>query len=161
MDDLYHRELLTSRELRRREDAMIPPSVTLVDAIMDTRRPVSQFLLKSVSDDHLVCRTWDGATEGSANVNVAKPPALRRTGWHGVTVVGITYTYTGTQARTAVQGTTTENQVIIPAYQTASGQYIGNVIYAVQPQGGTGVVVNGEAVVWQDLNVDGRAWAKV
>src|SRR5688572_13375714 len=48
---------------------------------------VKQFRVKSVQNDHLVCREFSGTTEGSTDIEVAKKHNLRRTGWHGVTVV--------------------------------------------------------------------------
>ena len=34
---------------------------------------IARLRVKSVQDDHLVCRTWDGTTEGTSDIKVAKP----------------------------------------------------------------------------------------
>lgn len=118
---------------------------------------VAQFVVASVGDDHLVCRTWDGSNQGDADVLVAKPWLLRKTPFHGLTLNGKTYIYDSGTARNVDDGNEDEDQVIIPSYTDPSGA----VIYAVRGVvGGTGVVVESDPVVWLDLNVDGRAWAK-
>lgn len=118
---------------------------------------VAQFIVKSVGDDHLVCRTWDGVNEGETDVMIAKPWLLRKTPFHGLTLNGKTYSYDSGTARNVDDGNEDEDQVIIPSYTDPSGA----VIYAVRGVvGGTGVVVESDPVVWLDLNVDGRAWAK-
>ena len=90
-----------------------------------------QFRFKSIADDHIVCRTWDGATEGGADVLVAKPPVLRGDG----------------ETRT-VNG---EDQDVFPPYA------VNDLIYAIKPRGGTGL----SSVLWQDINVDARRWSAV
>lgn len=102
--------------------------------------------------DWLKVRTWDGETEGTEDLYVAKPYLLRRSlpSWNG-----LTFTYTSDYEREATDGVDTEDQVIVPAY------VIGDILYVVRPIGGTDVVDDDTApVVWLDLNVDGRAWAK-
>lgn len=122
-----------------------------------------QFRLRAVNHDHLVCRTWNGTSEGSADILVAKPHGLRKSPYDGKTIGGKSYAYTGFQARTVTQSSPSanENQIIIPTYQVAVTNYGGDLIYATQPTGGTAVTVSGVKVKWQDLNVDARAWAKV
>jgi hypothetical protein len=118
--------------------------------------------LKSVDYDYIVCRTLDDAdNEGSEDIKVAKPHELQKTPWHTKHIVTNTYNVTGVQAVTVTPDTgTPENWVVIPTYQVAVTNYDGAVIYAVQPDGGTGVTVSGEKLTWQDINVAGRAWAK-
>lgn len=63
-----------------------------------------------------------------------------------------------------------ENQGIVPQYLAASANpvKVADLIYAIQPTGGTGVVSGvdgtaipaGTAIVWEDLNCDGRAWTR-
>lgn len=116
----------------------------------------ARFRVKSIENDYLVCRTYDGTTEGADDINVAKPWDLRRTPFHGVAVNGITCTYSSAIARSATNGTTTESQVITPPY------FVNCEIWAfVASGGGTGVTVSSEQLVWQDVNVSGRAWAVV
>lgn len=126
---------------------------------------VKQFLVKSVQDDYITCVEFDGTNETGGSVLVAKPFNLRRTGWHGVTVnytlegypsspgtLAITYSMTSAVYRTATIGSSVEHQVIIPRYVPNK-----SVIFASQSENETGV----DAAEWQDLNVDGRAWAMV
>lgn len=121
---------------------------------------IKQFRLKSVQDDYLVCRTWDGTTEGETDYNVAKPYDLRRTGWHGVTVTyslesilgasaSVSYFY---QTGTYRIANGTEHQGIRPFYVPDK-----TVIYAVKADH-TGVE---DAPDWIDLNTDARAWAAI
>lgn len=130
---------------------------------------ITQYRVRSVANDHLVCREFDGTTEGSTDVLIAKPYNLRRTGWHGIAVtymlepypgapatMTITYTYVTAVYRTAsvsVGGAAgTEHQVIIPRYVANK-----SVIFASGVANGTGV--SGTELV--DINADGRAWGRV
>lgn len=115
-----------------------------------------QMRIKNTSDypDHLVCRKWDGTTEGTVDINVAKPWFLRRTPFDGQTRAGVTYTYTSHVQRTADDGSGTETQVINPSF------VLNDVIYVVRDiEGGTDVTEGGEPVVWL-AEYAGRAWAK-
>ena len=103
--------------------------------------------------DWLKVLTWNGADEGTDLIYVAKPYLLRRslTSWNG-----ITFTYSSNFERTATKGGDTEDQVMVPAYVAD------DILYIVRPYGGTDTVDPvGQPIVWVDLNVDGRAWAKV
>ena len=80
-------------------------------------RPTHQrFRIKAVGIDVLVCREWDGTTEGTVDVNVALPYILQRTPFDGQVIGGITYTYTNNFTRTATDGSTVETQKITPDY---------------------------------------------
>ena len=103
--------------------------------------------------DWLKVLTWNGADEGADLIYVAKPYLLRRslTSWNG-----LTFTYSSNFEREATDGVDTEDQIIVPAYVTD------DILYIVRPYGGTDTVdPGGQPIVWVDLNVDGRAWAKV
>jgi hypothetical protein len=113
--------------------------------------------VQSVSEDHLVCRTWKGGESGTVDILVAKPWELRKTGWDGQTIDGITYTYSSGTARSATDGVDTENQVITSPY-TVSGGYV-DIVAIRYFQGGTDVTVANKAVEWLDLNLAARAWA--
>lgn len=121
-----------------------------------SRIEVARFRVQSVGDDHLVCRTWDGATLGAVDINVAKPAELRRTGWHGATLGGITYTYSSGSARSATDGVDSEDQVIGPAYTLSGGSV--EIVAIRGVQGGTGVSVADVEVQWLDLNLAARRW---
>lgn len=115
-----------------------------------------QMRVRNASDfaDYLICRTWDGTTEGENDIAVMRPWLLRRTPFHTLTRAGITYTYSGMNRRVADDGSQTETQVIVPSY------VVGDVIVAVR-----GVAlfnytdVDGDAINWLQLS-DGRMWSE-
>lgn len=109
--------------------------------------------VKSVQDDYLVCRAWDGVTEGVSDLLVAKPYLLRRTPFHGKTVNGLTYSFVSATQVSVTSGTTTETWVITRPYSE-------NDLLFVAPAGSTGVNYGTVAVTLFDLNADGRAWAQ-
>ena len=114
----------------------------------------ARFKVQSINTDYLTCRTYDGTTTGSTDIYVAMPWDLRRTPFHGATVNGVTYTYSSNIQRSATDGTNTETHVITPPY------FANCEIWAFRAVGGgTGVTVSSAGLVWQDMNVSGRAWA--
>lgn len=126
---------------------------------------VKQFRVQSQEDDYLVCKEFDGTTEGET-VNVAKPHGLRVSGWNGQFVIytleaplggaplSVTYTKVTASHRTSFTApNTSEHQAIRPFY--VNGQ---TVIFASRSENGTGV---SDAPDWIDLNTDGRAYAKI
>lgn len=118
---------------------------------------VQQFKVVSIGDDTLTCHTYEGTTEGTDAITVLKPYLLRKTTYNGVTRtlpnewgegdLAVTYTYQSAQARKGTVSSVDENQVITPRYLA------GDIIYGAQ--------VTGAAADWVDLNVDGRAWARI
>jgi hypothetical protein len=131
----------------------------LATASLDSGGGCFRFKLKSVQADYLTCRTWDGTTEGSTDIYIAKPPKLRHVA--SESLVGTTWTYTYSAEtgyedgkRSASDGTNTEKQVVIPVY------VIGDEIFASTPDNGTDVTVSATELTYLDLNVDGRAWAR-
>lgn len=107
-----------------------------------------RFRIFSVAGDYIVCtRVFDSAL-ATQTTAVAKPPILRNS---VTSLSGVTYTYDFVDSRTADNGSSTEEQVIVTPYIT------GLDIVAIRVRGGTGVA---NAPVWMDLNVDGRMWAK-
>jgi hypothetical protein len=119
----------------------------------------TQYRYKSMEGDYYVCRAWNGTTEGSVDVYIAKPHILRKTGFNGTTYNGITYVYSSNHvARTATVAATpalTETQMVIPPYVAD------DIIYATQPNA-TGVRTTANSpVTLLDLNVDARYWARV
>jgi len=111
---------------------------------------VTRFRYKSMGPDYLICRTWDGKTEGTEDVKVAKPYLLRRS----TKRTGYTYIYTTDYMRTSIKTSdgSGELQVIVPAYLK------NDEIWAAKAD--TGVTVGGVDVTYIDLNLDARAWAK-
>lgn len=131
--------------------------------------PLQRYVVKSVSDDHLVCRAWDGVTEGTVDIKVAKPWDLRKKPFHGKTrTIGsntFTYSYTSATERTVTKSTSgSETQIIIPQYvATGETAFKGNEIWAIRCD--AGVILNEgqnneERLTLMDVNVACRAWAK-
>ena len=75
---------------------------------------LAQMKIVAIADDYLICYRWDGTEEDDTEIEVAKPFLLRRTPFDGASRDGISYTYTATDARTATNGSDTEDQVIVP-----------------------------------------------
>lgn len=140
--------------------------VTPASVISSVALATAQFKLTQSADafpDHLVCRTWDGTTEGAEDVLIAKPWLLRRTPFEDQIYNDVSYQYDTATRRTARVGPETEGQVIIPPF------VVGDIIYAVRDViGGTSVAVVGEPpaegepapiipVVWLNENPS-RAW---
>jgi len=110
---------------------------------------VQRYRVKTNSFQYLICRTWDGTTEGSTDVYVAKPPHLRVA--VGTDFTQRTVTATPDGGGSAVPATET----VTPAYSTNSE------IFAYEPEGGTGVVTittPNTAVTWLDINAEERQW---
>lgn len=110
--------------------------------------------VQSEGDDHIVCREWDGATLGPIDIFVAKPPLMRKAVYDGTTnASGWLLTYVDSHTRTATKdGEDAVSHVIDPPYAQ------GDIIYADQPDNGTGVEYSGLPVVWCDSNRDARAF---
>lgn len=134
---------------------------------------VKQFKIYLVQDDYYVCREFDGVSDGTEDIKVARPHTHRKTGWHGLTTIysfasfpgspgqlPVTFNYLGPTYRTASAtistGPTVDHEIILPPL--GEGSIYGSVIFACKPQNGTGV---SEADEWLDMNTDGRAWARV
>ena len=129
--------------------------------LIESGGSVSMFQVTAVGNDVLTAKSWDGIKVATTGVSVAKPMLLRSTGIHNAgTFVQLngsfSYAYTNAQERvvTNTADSTTETQVIVPAYETV---YPFNLIWAVKDIAGG---VNGGDEIWLDLNVAGRAWAK-
>ncbi len=123
---------------------------------------IQAFIFVSDGDDILECHTWDGVTEGSTTVKIAKPYLLRKTPFHDKTIDGLTFTITGSQRRTVTRtagGTLTEQQRIIPVYRDAVDDYIGDIVYAIEVDN-LNITDDGTVIRWLDLNVDGRQWGR-
>lgn len=110
---------------------------------------------KSMGTDHLVCRTWDGTTEGSTDIKIAKPDKLRFS-ITAATIDTVALAYsdydTSAQTRSASDGTSSETQVITPRY------LVNDLIWAMTCT--TLVTVTGTVLTLLDLNISARAWAR-
>jgi hypothetical protein len=98
--------------------------------------------------DYLEC------TDANLNtVYVAKPYEIRQTPFDGMTIGGVTYTYTSASERVATGGFDEETQFITPSYVVDAE------IFAVKVRGETGVETAEPApILYIELN-QGRAWA--
>jgi hypothetical protein len=156
------------------------------DTISEGGSTVEMMRVKALDNDELYCHTWDGETEGTELIVVAKPWELRLSSWAGKTFnVYITdiatekFLYTaiagGRRTSTRLSDNDVEEQAIIPHYQwsadvdgvNAQGNVIPtmyplDVIFVAKPINGTGLFDYGDVPVeYQDLNVAGRAWSEI
>jgi hypothetical protein len=104
---------------------------------------VTQFVFKSMGEDHIVCREWDGSAEGPDDVLIAKPLAIRQHYAGGTAAAYVTPT------RRLVG---IVSQTVFPPYR------VNDLIYAARSSNGTGVTVAGVAVDWVELI--GRVWVE-
>ena len=135
-----------------------------------SRARVRQFVVKSVGDDHLVCHSWNGTTEGPDNINVAKPYDLRRTPFQGKTFsdfrgsgesIEVTYAVGG-RTRTLAHSDGTVTERIEPYWMGVDGDYVGDVIYAMSNvAGGNTTSVSDKDLQWTENNDSGRRWVEV
>jgi hypothetical protein len=123
------------------------------------RVELALYRFKSMEDDWLVCRTWDGKNEGSKDVLIAKPTKLQFS-IESETIDGVEVDYsaydTEKQMRHASSGVdpnkTEEDQVIVPRY------LMDDLIY-VMPARTLVLDADEKDLGLLDMNVDGRAWA--
>jgi hypothetical protein len=113
-----------------------------------------------MQDNYLVCRKWNGSTDGPADINIAKPPELKFS-VTSETIDGVVYNYSGysktaqTRVSTAAGGGTPENEVIVPRY------LVNSIIYAIAaPTFVQTIDVPPKPIAFLDLNVGGRAWSE-
>jgi hypothetical protein len=129
---------------------------------------VGQYVIKSLAQDYFGCVTWDGTTEGTETVYVAKPYDLRgslASEYLDPTTIATTYlysySYTAGQSylrRTAsvtISGTTTtEKQDIVPRYK------IGSKILAASVESSGILGPDSVEITLIDLNISARAWCR-
>jgi hypothetical protein len=123
------------------------------------RTELSLYRFKSMEDDWLVCRTWDGKNEGGKDILIAKPTKLQFS-IDKETIDGVEVDYsdydTDAQTRVASSGVapnvTQETQVIVPRY------LMDDLIYVM---GAKTLVLddNDRDLGLIDMNLDARAWA--
>lgn len=99
---------------------------------------VQEFKFVSAEDDYIVCHTWDGTTEGTDPINIAKQPELRCS-LTSETILGTLHSYTysadpggdpDNPIRHDDDGVSPEDQRVVPPW--APGQ----VIYAISAETG-------------------------
>lgn len=121
----------------------------------------TRYRIKDDFGASLKCRTWDGTTQGSTDIFIAKPTDIRNTIASDVKN-GITYTLTYVLGSADSNGNhylartvagsdgSAETDDIVPPYLFNSE------IYAIAIASQT---LDGNACTMMDTNVDGRAWA--
>ena len=120
---------------------------------------VACYRLKSVGGDYLTCRTWDGATEGGADVYVAKVHKLR----HSITaeiIESIHYNYTyGTwvNTRNLIRKCNLDDTTFVEDCLVTPEWIVDDLIFAITCDF-TGVTVGGSQLTLLMLG-DGRSWA--
>lgn len=114
--------------------------------------------LVSVQDDYLTCHSWDGTTEGTDPIYVAKQYA-HRCSLTGETIYGTAHTYTyaagpdsDNKVRTDTDGSNTEDQRIIRPWIP------GEILFPVAAEA-TGVTVSGTPLTLVDFS--SRQWARI
>jgi hypothetical protein len=85
----------------------------------DVAGSLQTVLVKSAEAEYLVCRSWDGTTEGSDDIIVAKPFSARQPA--SETLLGVTYDYTYETADALndyrnVTGGATIQQIVVPVW---------------------------------------------
>lgn len=83
---------------------------------------LQMFKLKSVQDDYVTCRTWDGSNEGAVDTYLAKEYKIQCS-LEGETIFGTAHTYTyddGPDAnnvlRTNDDGSNNETEIVVPPW---------------------------------------------
>ena len=133
---------------------------------------VRQYRLKSVENDFYTCRSWNGEEEGDTDIFIARPFQHRVSDFNGRTIAyssdgdsfSATFAYESPTKRTKTISGTAETQVIVPYFKNDF-----DLIYAVRVKEsikiGEGFTTltdpNDVPIRLLDLNVDGRAWAKL
>lgn len=179
-DELTAKHLDQPRQVLAKQNGITPGS-QVVDPLVPQMR-CQQMSVLEVKKDYLICYISDGVglTDGEGildemTVPVALPHLLQqthyeekeaerdRTGDDGELRKELTYEYNEDNVRRIATNTDdeTEDQIIIPSYEK------GDIIFAFTGMsGGTNVetelddVGDTYPVMWMDLNVDGRFWAK-
>lgn len=113
---------------------------------------LQRLIVKEIFDDHLRCRTWDGLNEGTTDIFVAKPFKLRHDVNNYDTIASLSTT--DSQTVDVFEFTTTETWKVTPPYE------VDNEIYSITVSG-TGVDPGSGELTIIDVNLDGRAWARV
>jgi len=133
---------------------------------------IRQFRIKTIQNDFYTCRAWSGTSEGDDDIYIARPFEHRVSNFNGQSIVyssdgdafTATYAYTSATKRQKTISGTAETQVLIPYFK---GDF--HLIYAVAVSdaltvGASNTTLtdpNNNPITLLDLNVDGRAWAKL
>lgn len=121
---------------------------------------IQRFKIIGIQADYLECHTYDGTTEGSTTVLVAKQSNVRKS-ITNESYLGINWavTYTGNAARTLTEIPSPHRvirQPLFPTYET-NGTVQNGQVWAVETTGGTGV---SSAPDWLEIGPS-RRWENV
>jgi len=118
---------------------------------------ISTYKVKSASAEYLTCREWNGVSEGTFDIKIAKPFDARQPA--STTIAGVAYTYTYSAGpdslndyRDSDDGTTTEQQVVTPYWYPDCLINAAKTTYS-------GVSVDGKDL--KLIEISSRCWAKV
>lgn len=131
------------------------PSGTILEIIPGTGgSPLSLYRFKSNAANHIICRSWNGTTEGTVDVLIAKQPTIRNSVTNE-TLRGVAMTYSAfdltAQTRLANGGGTTETHYITPPFN------LNDLIYALPAK--TLVTAGSPAAALTLMDTSNRAWA--
>lgn len=154
LDTLTLRGIIGGRKINHPEGGF---SLVIDPATIGAGGGLSTYRVKSRTGEYLVCRTWDGTTEGSTDVKVAKSFSCRRPTTETLGGVAITYAYTNgsdslNDSRTATGTGVSETQMVVP-YWTVDG------VIAVATIAYSGVTADGADL--KLIEVSARCWAQV
>lgn len=159
-----------TRSCRILESPDIRPTITnqgtslRLTGIAETLSELTQYRLKSVQNDYLTCRAFNGTTEDTKDIFIAKPFRLRRTPFDGLTIAfssdgenySAAYAYASANKRAVTISGTAETQIVIPRFKVDF-----DLIYARTVREDLNLrATNGSKITLLDINADGRAWAK-
>lgn len=126
--------------------------------------PFSRYRPKTVESEHYVCRLLtvgaEGEVEGDTDILIARP-FEHRNSILSETIDGQQYVYTyGSTTERVSTGPTTETEQIVPhiLLEGLEGDTLTTIIAAAAD---TGVTVDGQVLTLIDINVAGRAWARI
>lgn len=93
--------------------------------------PAKEYRIKSVSDDYITCRSWDGSTDGGMDVIIAKDHKLKCS-LATATIFGVIHTYTyapgpdsNNKLRTNTWPTGNEQELVTPPWN------VNDIVYAI------------------------------
>lgn len=119
-----------------------------------------QLVFVGEAAEFITCKSFDGTTVGTEVIKVAKRYSFRVSSWKDRTLDGVAYSQIGVQInrRSASDGTITQIERIIPRYGLYGSGI--EIVYAIRPSGGTGVV-DGEnkPILLVEVDREG-AWGK-
>ncbi len=109
----------------------------------------------SFDADFINCHSWDGTTEGTDIIKIAKPTKLRSS-IVTETIDGTVWNYSSyddtKQTRSAQGGTDSQTQIITPRY------LVGDVIYAMSAKTFVPDPDTTSDIKTMDMNIDARSW---